>query len=39
MDEPENFDLEQTVYVNDSQEPPTDTVDQDIEQIDDLLSA
>lgn len=39
LDESENFELEQTVYVNDSQEPPTDTVDQGIEQIDDLLSA
>ena len=39
LDESENFDLEQTVYVNDSQEPPTDTVDQGMEQIDDLLSA
>ena len=39
LDESENFDLEQTVYVNDSQEPPSDTVDQGIEQIDDLLSA
>ncbi len=38
-EEPENFDLEQTVYVNDSQEPPLETVDQDMEQIDDLLSA
>ena len=39
LDESENFELEQTVYVNDSQEPPTDTVDQGREQIDDLLSA
>ena len=39
LDESENFDLEQTVYVNDSQEPPSDTVDQCMEQIDDLLSA
>ena len=39
LDESENFELEQTVYVNDSQEPPTDTVDQGMEQIDDLLSA
>lgn len=39
LDESENFEPEQTVYVNDSQEPPTDTVDQGIEQIDDLLSA
>jgi predicted nuclease with TOPRIM domain len=39
LDESENFELEQTVYINDSQEPPTDTVDQGIEQIDDLLSA
>ncbi|MDC0250961.1 hypothetical protein OAK20_00615 [Synechococcus sp. AH-551-P21] len=39
LDESENFELEQTVYVNDSQEPPIDTVDQGIEQIDDLLSA
>ena len=38
-EEPENFDLEQTVYVNDSQEPPLETVDQDMEQINDLLSA
>ena len=30
MEEPENFDLEQTVYVNDSQEPPLETVDQDL---------
>jgi predicted nuclease with TOPRIM domain len=39
LDESENFELEQTVYINDSQDPPTDTVDQGIEQIDDLLSA
>ena len=39
LDESENFELEQTVYVNESQEPPSDTVDQGIEQIDDLLSA
>ena len=39
LDESENFELEQTVYVNDSQEPPSDTVDQGMEQIDDLLSA
>ncbi len=39
MDESENFELEQTVYVNDSQEPPLDTIDQGIEQIDDQLSA
>ena len=39
LDELENFDLEQTVYINDSQEPPLDTIDQGIEQIDDLLSA
>ena len=39
LDESENFELEQTVYVNDSQEPPLDTVDQGMEQIDDLLSA
>ena len=39
LDESENFDLDQTVYVNDSQEPPSDTVDQGMEQIDDLLSA
>ena len=26
LDESENFDLEQTVYVNDSQEPPSDTL-------------
>ena len=38
-EEPENFDLEQTVYVNDSQEPPLETVDQDMEQNVDLLSA
>ena len=39
LDESENFGLEQTVYVNDSQEPLSDTVDQGMEQIDDLLSA
>ena len=39
MGEPDNFDLEQTIYVNDSQEPPLETIDQDMEQIDDLLSA
>ena len=39
LDESENFELEQTVYVNDSQEPPSDTVDKGMEQIDDLLSA
>jgi len=39
LDESENFELEQTVYVNDSQEPLSDTVDQGMEQIDDLLSA
>ncbi len=39
LDELENFDLEQTVFINDSQEPPLDTIDQGIEQIDDLLSA
>ena len=39
LDESENFELEQTVYVNDSQEPPSDTVDQGMEQIDDLLTA
>ena len=39
MEEPEDFDLEPTVYVNDSQEPPSDTIDSDIEQIDELLSA
>ncbi|MDP7993800.1 MAG: hypothetical protein RAK21_02415 [Synechococcus sp. SP2 MAG] len=39
MGEPDNFELEQTIYVNDSQEPPLETVDQDMEQIDDLLSA
>ena len=39
LDESENFELDQTVYVNDSQEPPSDTVDQGMEQIDDLLSA
>jgi hypothetical protein len=39
MVEPDNFELEQTIYVNDSQEPPLETVDQDMEQIDDLLSA
>jgi hypothetical protein len=38
-EEPVNFDLEQTVYVNDSQEPPLETVDQDMEQNVDLLSA
>ena len=38
-EEPENFDLEQTVYVNDSQEPPLETVDQDMEHNVDLLSA
>jgi hypothetical protein len=39
MMEPDNFELEQTIYVNDSQEPPLETVDLDMEQIDDLLSA
>jgi hypothetical protein len=39
MEEPEDFDLEPTVYVNDSQEPPSDTIDSEIEQIDELLSA
>ena len=39
MVEPDNFELEQTIYVNDSQEPPLETVDLDMEQIDDLLSA
>ena len=39
MEEPDNFELEQTIYVNDSQEPPLETVDQDMDQIDDLLSA
>ena len=39
MDEPEDFDLEPTVYVNDSQEPPSDTLDPEMEQIDELLSA
>ena len=39
LDKLENFDLEQTVYINDSQEPPSGTVDQGMEQIDDLLSA
>jgi hypothetical protein len=38
-EEPDNFDLEQTVYVNDSQEPPLETVDHDMEQNVDLLSA
>jgi hypothetical protein len=38
-EEPVNFDLEQTVYVNDSQEPPLETVDHDMEQNVDLLSA
>ncbi len=35
----EEFDLEQTVYVNDSQEPSSETVDQDLDRSDDLLSA
>ena len=39
MGEPDNFELEQTIYVNDSQEPPPETVDLDMEQIEDLLSA
>ena len=39
MGEPDNFELEQTIYVNDSQEPPLETLDQNMEQIDDLLSA
>ena len=39
MDEPEDFDLEPTVYFNDSQEPPSDTLDPEMEQIDELLSA
>ena len=39
MDEPEDFDMEPTVYVNDSQEPPSDTLDPEMEQIDELLSA
>ena len=39
VDEPVDLDLEQTVYVNDSQEPPSDTADQDIQQGDELLSA
>ena len=39
VDEPVDLDLEQTVYVNDSQEPPSDTADQDREQGDELLSA
>mgnify|MGYP005651949725 FL=1 len=39
MEEPKDFDLEPTVYVNDSQEPPSDTIDSEIEQIDELLSA
>ncbi len=38
-EESEEFDLEQTVYVNDSQELPSETVDQDFEQTDELLSA
>ncbi len=38
-DEPENFDLEQTEYVNDSQEPPLETLDLDLDQSDELLSA
>ena len=39
MEEPENFDLEKTVYVNDSQELPLETVDQDLGHNDELLSA
>ncbi|MGB4533094.1 MAG: hypothetical protein WBI13_04325 [Synechococcus sp.] len=39
LDELENSDLEQTVYITDSQEPPLDTIDRGIEQADDLLSA
>lgn len=39
MEDPESFDLEQTVYMNDSQELPLDTVDQDLDQSDELLSA
>lgn len=39
LDESENFELEQAVYVNDSQEPSSDTGDQGMEHIDDLLSA
>ena len=39
LDELENSDLEQTVYINDSQEPPLDIIDRGIEQADDLLSA
>ena len=39
VDEPVDLDLEQTVYVNDSQEPSSDTADQDREQGDELLSA
>ena len=37
--EPEDFDLEQTVYVNDSQELPSESADPDLEQSDELLSA
>jgi hypothetical protein len=39
MEEPEDFDLEQTVYVNDSQELPSESADPDLEQSDELLSA
>ena len=35
----ENFDLEQTVYVNDSQETSLETLDLDLDQSDDMLSA
>jgi hypothetical protein len=39
MEEFEDFDLEPTVYVNDSQEEPSDTLDPEMEQNDQLLSA
>jgi hypothetical protein len=39
MEAPEDFDLEQTVHVNDSQELPSESVDPDLEQSDELLSA
>ena len=38
-EDPEEFDLEQTVYVNDSQELSSETVDQHLDQNDELLSA
>ena len=38
-DESEDFDLEQTEYVNDSQESPLETLDLGLDQSDELLSA